>query len=119
MASVWRSLASRGGALVQVRLTPEGFRQGNRGFGPMPYERNDRAELKPWRLAEAVEIVQLNTEWIRLLISSNRHFFKLDREHVSAELRCDPLQCSMIRNRIFEWRQATRRELTTPPPYVS
>src|ERR1700733_1936780 len=33
----WRSFSDAGSGLVQVRLTPDGVRQGNRGLGPIPY----------------------------------------------------------------------------------
>ncbi len=100
-----RSGRDHGSGLVQVRLASDGVCQGNRGTGPIPYERIDMLHVIPWRKVRSVRCERLKNGRARIEIGSTRSFWKYYRVYVDAVVFCTPTQLDLLEDRIARWRK--------------
>lgn len=106
---LWRYYGEHGEGLVQVKLTPEGFRQGQRQLGAFPFERNDRARLRSWRRNLDVRVTALGPGRAQITITPPQASWKLTREYVNADVAIEPHQLHALRDQLFEWRTSAKR----------
>lgn len=106
---LWRRYADHGEGLVQVKLTPYGFRQGQRQLGAFPFERNDRARLHPWRRNLEVTLTPLPAGRAQIAITPPKAWWKLSREYVNADVAIDPLDLHALRARLLKWQTSAPR----------
>ena len=102
--SVWRSLTDQGSGVVQVKLTPVGVRQGTRGLGPMPYERNEQGKVVPWRSVKFIRLAR-HGQFGEILIN-NQHgswWTHLTRDYVHARFICSEEEFVALQKRLREW----------------
>jgi hypothetical protein len=104
--ALWRQMSDQGSGVVQVKMTPLGLRQGIRGMGPIPYERNDGAKLVPWSRIRKVQIKELGHGEVHLMIASYDHAWTFGVQYVNAKVRCTHEQTSALEVRISQWRRA-------------
>jgi hypothetical protein len=106
LIGLWRKMSDQGSGLIQVKLTPQGVRQGIRGMGPIPYEANDRAKLIPWRTIRSVRVGQLRNDQAHLVLKSSDRSLRLTFQYVNANVRCPPEQIEALRSRLLQWQKA-------------
>lgn len=116
-SDLWRRLAAaKGLPLLQVKLTPRGFRQGKRGLGPCPFERNDAAPLHPWSAGLQVRFNFIESGRVQVVIAGEpAPWLPWRGEHVNAEVAVEPGQLQAIRGRIAKWLGDASRAQGGPP----
>ena len=104
--TTWRRQAGTGSGVVRVAIGPAGVSQGVRGFGPVPFERADRATPVSWGKVRRVRVRPRRDGQVRLTLSSTDLWWMWRLDHVDAIVRCTPEQLAGVRERIDRWRGA-------------
>jgi len=105
----WRGLTDQPADAVQVRLSPAGVRQLNRGWGPIPYDRVDAAKPVPWRKVHWLAVQAVGEGQLRVSMKSSEDLWTFQRVYVDAIVRCPPDAVAAVRQRVTEWRAAADR----------
>jgi hypothetical protein len=100
---LWRRFTEEGQGVVQLRLTPNGFRQGARQSGPIPFERNDRAALRPWRRKLDARVQMLNAGRAEIMIKAKRPWWMPTREYLHADVALEAEHVHELRKRMDAW----------------
>jgi hypothetical protein len=102
----WRGLGEQPLDAVQVWLTPAGVKQLNRRWGPIPYDRIDRAKPVPWRKVRRADVRPHGDGEVQVTLSNDAPFWLPERNYVEAVVRCAPDAAVALRQRIESWRAA-------------
>jgi hypothetical protein len=101
---LWRGFTDQGSGVVQVRLAPLGVRQGTRGIGPLPYERNARDKLIPWNKIKEAEL-NWRDSYGEIRLSNSKTFWRLRpyREFVHANFSSNIEHFEQVKNYLRYW----------------
>jgi hypothetical protein len=101
---LWRSFSDQGSGIIQVKLTPDGVRQGIRGLGPFPYEKCDTRQLIPWQKIHFVELKRIKDGRVQVRMNSIGRWWQYRREYVNAYVHCTPQELEALKVRVDQWR---------------
>jgi hypothetical protein len=111
---VWQWLMGRGSKLAQIKLTREGFAQGARQLGPVPFATSEAAKVTPWNRAGAVLLALQEGDRVHIKIGSAFRSWRLTRIYVEAIVDCTKEEMDSIARRINEWRGDINVATETP-----
>ncbi len=104
-----QAVANRGSGLLQVRLGPDGVRQGTRGLGVIPYEKADAVPPTPWSDVRRVTTDVLPDGWLKITATAAEPGVRITQQPVNATVRCSRDALPPLRDRIAGWRAAADR----------